>query len=278
VTAPDAPTAVTGTPGNTKVTVSWTAPESDGGSPISSYTATASPGGNTCTTTGATTCAISGLTNGTPYTFTVTATNEAGTGPDSTPSVAVTPTGCGEGLDGPFPDVFGSHPFCVSIEWLVARGITTGYPEGTFRPGLDITRQAMAAFLYRYSGEPAFTPPTTPSFTDVATSHPFFEEIEWLASTGITTGYPDGTFRPGATITRQASAAFFYRLAGQPTFTPPTTPSFTDVATSHPFFEEIEWLASTGITSGYADGTYRPADAVTRQAFAAFLNRYDDLG
>ena len=90
---PDAPTAVTGVAGDGQVSLSWTAPVSDGGSAISSYTATASPGGLTCQTTSGTSCTVTGLTNGTSYTFTVTATNAIGTGAPSTSSPAVTPTG-----------------------------------------------------------------------------------------------------------------------------------------------------------------------------------------
>ena len=43
-------------------------------------------------------------------------------------------------------------------------------------------------------------------------SHTFYDEIEWLADSGITTGYPDGTFRPGAPVTRQAMAAYLERV------------------------------------------------------------------
>ena len=87
---PQPPANVTATPGNAQATISWTAPTNTGGSPITGYTATASAGGQSCTTTTATSCTISGLTNGTTYDISVTATNAVGV---SDPSVvAVTPT------------------------------------------------------------------------------------------------------------------------------------------------------------------------------------------
>ena len=96
-TAPAAPTVVTATPGNGSAGVSWTAP-ANGGSPITAYTVTPYVGATAqvpSTITGtppATTMTITGLTNGTAYTFTVTATNGVGTGPASAPSNAVTPS------------------------------------------------------------------------------------------------------------------------------------------------------------------------------------------
>ena len=89
---PGAPTGATATAGNAQATVHWTAPATDGGSPITGYTVTSAPGAKTCTTTGATTCVVSGLTNGTAYTFTVTATNATGTSAPSMASSAVVPT------------------------------------------------------------------------------------------------------------------------------------------------------------------------------------------
>ena len=88
---PSAPSSVTATRGDTSASVSWTAPES--GKPILTYRITASPGGATATTAGATSANVSGLMNGTAYTFTVAATNASGTGPESAPSAPVIPAG-----------------------------------------------------------------------------------------------------------------------------------------------------------------------------------------
>ena len=88
---PSPPTGVSASAGDAQANVSWSVPSFTGGQPITSYTATASPGGKTCTTSGAPTCTIEGLTNGTAYTVTVTATNSIGTSAASTPSNPVTP-------------------------------------------------------------------------------------------------------------------------------------------------------------------------------------------
>ncbi len=91
-TAPDAPTGVTASAGNGKVSVAWLAPASNGRSAITGYTATATPGGGKCSTAGARACTVKSLRNGTAYTFTVTATNAIGTSPASAASAAVTPS------------------------------------------------------------------------------------------------------------------------------------------------------------------------------------------
>ena len=91
--APDAPGIGTAVAGNTQASVPFTAPASNGGSTITSYTATSSPGGFTGTLSqeGSGTITVSGLTNGTAYTFTVTATNANGISAASSASNSVTP-------------------------------------------------------------------------------------------------------------------------------------------------------------------------------------------
>jgi fibronectin type 3 domain-containing protein len=92
-TSPGPPLAVSGTSfANTQSVVSWSAPASTGGLPITGYAVTSSPGNKTCTTAGIPSCTVNGLTNGTAYTFKVTATNAIGTGPASAPSGPATPS------------------------------------------------------------------------------------------------------------------------------------------------------------------------------------------
>ncbi|QHC65569.1 hypothetical protein GSU68_02530 [Rathayibacter sp. VKM Ac-2759] len=176
-----------------------------------------------------------------------------------------------------FVDVPEAHVFYGPIQWMGDEKISTGYPAaggGTeYQPEGVVTREAMAAFLYRYSGE-AFTPPATPSFTDVPTNHTFYREIEWMKAEKISTGNADGTYAPKDPVSRQAMAAFLSRMSGEPPVSP-ATPSFSDVGPANPFYSQIEWMKSDGISTGNADGTYHPLEDVSRQAMAAFLFRYD---
>lgn len=88
--APTAPQAVHAVAGDASAIVRWTAPQSNGGAAIEKYTATSQPGAQTCTTT-TTSCTVKGLKNGTSYTFSVVASNSAGSSPTSLASNAVTP-------------------------------------------------------------------------------------------------------------------------------------------------------------------------------------------
>ena len=89
-TVPSAPTAVTAVAGNGLADITWTPPADDGGASIEAYTVFASPGDGSCNTV-TTACRIDGLTNGQSYSFTVSARNAAGPGPDSDPSTPITP-------------------------------------------------------------------------------------------------------------------------------------------------------------------------------------------
>ncbi len=170
-----------------------------------------------------------------------------------------------------FDDVDDDHPFHDEISWLVDEGIATGYADDTFRPTVAVSRQAKAAFLFRYAGEPEGD--WESDFDDVPETHPFYEEISWAAEQGVASGFGDGTFRPTVAVSRQASVAFVFRFAGEPEGD--WESDFDDVPETHPFYEEISWAAELGVTEGFGDDTYRPTRAVSRQAVAAFLFRTD---
>ena len=96
-----------------------------------------------------------------------------------------------------------------------------------------------------------------------------------MRARGITTGWSDGTFRPNAAVNRDAMAAFFYRFAGSPAYSAPVASPFSDVSTGSQFYREISWLADQRITTGWADGSFRPVQPIERGAMAAFLHRYN---
>ncbi len=172
-----------------------------------------------------------------------------------------------------FSDVTPTTQFHDEISWLSNNQISQGYADGTYRPVTPINRDAMAAFLYRLAGSPA-VPANAPTFPDVRPDNEFYNEIRWLAAMKITTGYDDGGFHPLATVNRDAMAAFMYRFRGSPAV-PASAPTFPDVLPNNPFYKEIRWLADTGITTGYPDGTFKPVQPINRDAMAAFMYRYN---
>ena len=175
----------------------------------------------------------------------------------------------------PFSDVSVDHQFCAEIKWMKVAEVSTGFGDGTYRPNLAVTRQAMSAFMARLAGA-NLSPCASAPFSDVSTSHQFCTEIKWMKDAGISTGFGDGTYRPNLAVTRQAMSAFMARLADAD-LTDCTTPPFTDVATTHDFCPEIKWMKDAGISTGFGDDTYRPNLAVTRQAMSAFMYRVSAL-
>ncbi len=160
-TLPSAPAKPTVTRGNGSVKVTWTAP-TDGGSTILSYTVTAhgtgSGTGKTCTTTGATSCTVTGLTNGTSYTFTVVAKNSVGTGSASPTSTPVTPATV---PSAPRTLAASASATAITITWAppVSSGGTSVRSYEVFRgtsPGVVGTRPL------------ATVGPTTTKFTDTS--------------------------------------------------------------------------------------------------------------
>ncbi len=178
-----------------------------------------------------------------------------------------------------------SSPFYAAIQWMYASGISLGTAqvEGRplYKPVDSVSRQAMAAFLYRLSGD-SFTAPAQPSFADVTTASPFYTAIEWMSARGISLGtaQPVGPalFKPAGPVSRQAMAQFLARYSGA-ALTAPTEQSFADVPIDSSPSAAIAWMKDTAISTGTVQPSglplYKPAEPVSRQAMAAFLYRLE---
>jgi beta-N-acetylhexosaminidase len=186
-----------------------------------------------------------------------------------------------------FRDVSDAMPFAPQIYRLAAQGVIHGYMDGTFRPTGQVSREAFAAFLARSLGLPqgpcqTAGHPDGTRFSDVPDSSPFCSEINGLAAVGVLGGFPDGTFGPFASTSRQAAAAFLYRAyryrtsaaAGDAAV---TDTRFSDVDQRNPFSGDIAFLTDQGVIAGYADGTFLPGAYTSRQAAAAFIDRLASL-
>lgn len=176
-----------------------------------------------------------------------------------------------------FTDVPTTRPFYKEIMWATDNKYITGYPDGTFKPTESLDRKTIATAFYNYWGKPTYTPPTTPYFTDVPTNHPQYKEISWCVTQNLVTGWADRSFRPNDLVTRGAAAAFFYRLAGSPTYTPPAKTPFGDVPINHLFYREICWLYDAKITTGYPGAKFLPETPIQRDAICTFLYRIDQI-
>ena len=115
----------------------------------------------------------------------------------------------------PFADIAVDSAFCPYIAALKAAGTVQGYGDGRYHPTAGVSRQEMAAFLYR-TAEPESAAPacTSAPFPDVPFSSPFCGDIRYLVQAGVTVGETDGDFHPNQVVARQAMAAFLHRLSG----------------------------------------------------------------
>lgn len=115
----------------------------------------------------------------------------------------------------PFWDVDPEGPFADAVAWAAEEGLVAGWPDGSFRGGLGLSRQAFVTLLWRRAGAPCASGGCWEApFSDVSSASPFAAAIQWAAGAGVAQGWPDGTFRPTAPVTRQSAAAWFHRADG----------------------------------------------------------------
>ena len=102
----------------------------------------------------------------------------------------------------------------------------------------------------------------------------YYDAVYWARDNGITNGYAeDNTFRPEEGCTRAQMVTFLWRLAGKPE-PAAGTKVFPDVKADQYYYKAVLWATETGITKGYADGTFKPDDVCLREHAVTFLYRY----
>lgn len=174
-----------------------------------------------------------------------------------------------------FPDVPQNHWAAMTIDFVRSARVIEGFPDGTFRPDTNVTRAEFTKMAVEAEGL-TLIDPATPSFPDVPRTHWAFRYIETARAANIIDGYPDGTFRPDANVSRAEIAAIVVRAARLPIDT--TGARFPDVPQTHWAFEEIMTARNTPgppnmIVDGYPDGTFRPDNPATRAEAATVIGR-----
>ena len=154
--------------------------------------------------------------------------------------------------------------------WLNTRdhiAYLSGYPDGTFGPDRNMTRAEVAQMFYALLNDQNV--PATVSFSDVPDGAWYADAVETLASLGMFTGYPDGTFHPNSTITRAEFAAAALSFADM---APSARCSFPDVSAQDWFYPYVASAAEFGWIGGYPDGTFHPSGSITRAEVAVIVN------
>jgi uncharacterized delta-60 repeat protein len=195
----------------------------------------------------------------------------------ATASVTAIPT---PGACGQFSDVRPTDYFYTPVQYLVGRGVISGYGDCTFRPYNNTTRGQMVKIVTLGFSRPIVTPTAGGyTFADVPANSPFYGYIETAAAGGVVSGYAcggpgepcDGArrpyFRPNANVTRGQLSKITTGAAGW-ALRNPARGSFSDVAPGSAFYTFVETAYCHGIISGYNCGAPgEPCDPQARPYF-----------
>jgi hypothetical protein len=185
-----------------------------------------------------------------------------------------------------------------AFQWIMAcvdAAIVQGFPEGDYKPTMGVTRGQMAVYIARSladGDENVPAGPATPSFWDVDTDYWAYDYIEYAVSEDVVQGFPEGDYKPEATVNRAQMAVYVARAiaggeAGLASYTPPAEPTFPDVLTDHWAYLYVEYVVEQGIVQGYPYPDpenpgedyylYQPDWTVTRDQMAVYIARAFDL-
>ena len=155
-------------------------------------------------------------------------------------------------------------------ETLIHAAYISGYPDGTVGPDRTITRAEAATMFYNLLSDKSGTART---FADVPMNQWYANAVTTLAGMGVINGYPDGTFKPDAPITR---AEFVIMAMNFAKADKGTACSFADVPENMWYYSAIAGATENGWISGYPDGTFGPDRNITRAEVTSVINRMEN--
>ena len=156
---------------------------------------------------------------------------------------------------------------------LAASGIVSGYEDNTFRPNKAVTREEFITLIIRafslYDSE------ATLEFTDIAESDWCYKYVASAAAKNIVSGYADGSFGKGRNMSRQDAATMLYRVCkSKGIFFSDRALDFSDVDEISEYAKEaVGSLANSGVINGFEDGSFKPANSLTRAQAVIMLDK-----
>lgn len=175
----------------------------------------------------------------------------------------------------PFADVAKGSWYYEGVRYAYENGLMSGTGEGTFSPDLPTSRGMLVTILYRLAGSPAAG---SASFTDVAKGQWYADGVAWASANGVVSGYPDGSFRPNDTITREQMAAILYqyaRIQGKLDDSRADLSIFSDLDSLSAYAKEpMSWAVAQGLFSGVSADTLAPGGSTTRAQAAVILTAF----
>ncbi|WP_102344818.1 S-layer homology domain-containing protein [Bacillus sp. Marseille-P3661] len=161
-----------------------------------------------------------------------------------------------------------------AVNALSSKGVIGGYDDGTFKPNKPVTRAEAAKMLAYDLG--LTTNLANSKFNDVKSGDWFFQPVTALSQTGGISGYEDGSFKPGKTITRAELASMLVKAYSLTNNGDSASSPFTDVTPTSWYASAIQTLYTNKITSGKTATQFAPNAVVTRGEIAAFINNVNN--
>ncbi|MGE5380834.1 MAG: chitobiase/beta-hexosaminidase C-terminal domain-containing protein, partial [Methylocystaceae bacterium] len=168
-----------------------------------------------------------------------------------------------------FKDIKSGDSFVPYINYLVNKGVITGFPDGTFRPNEPITRAEMAQMLVKAN---RLTPnqQAAKKFSDVGSQYWAYKSVTTAVQCGLLRGYPDGTFRPEAPASRAELAIMLLNLTTAP-IPQLNASAFANDINKHWASQQIAVTLDAKILNRDSKGYFSPDKSATRSEAAQSL-------